>query len=88
MNFINKIIITSLGLERVSGEYNRTQQTEEVFISNEGNFIELTIDGWFLVDKITNEQIFLFDKDFKNVYLVGDCIEPIPTFSVFFNQVT
>jgi hypothetical protein len=88
MNYINKIIITSSGLERVNGAYIRNSSTDRRFLAATGCFIEQTCEGWYLVDYTTNEQVFLFDFSFENVFVAGDGITPLPIFTIQTSEIT
>ena len=78
---IQKITITNAGANTSNGTYIR--QTEKRFNCEENeNHIELTVDGWLLIDHSLDEQTYMFDIDFQNVFSVGDCIEPVPNFSI------
>jgi hypothetical protein len=78
----NKILIKNAGVYSSNGEY--VFSDENTYISN-NNHIEKTADGWFLVDGTINDQTYMFDFNFENVYAVGDCIEPVPEFELFFD---
>jgi hypothetical protein len=77
-----KIIIKNAGISSSDGEYIK-RDNEEWFDCNNGNHIEHTIDGWFLVDSTISDQTYMFDKNFENVFAVGDGITPLPEFNVY-----
>lgn len=76
-----KILVRNAGAPSSNGEY--VLSSENIYISN-NNHIEKTVDGWFLVDGTINDQTYMFDFNFENVYAVGDCIESVPEFELFF----
>lgn len=79
----NKILIKDAGVLSSNGEFFLSK--EDWYIGPNNNHIEKTVDGWFLVDGSINDQTYMFDFDFKNVYAVGDRIEPVPEFELFFD---
>ena len=82
MTIPNKILIKNAGVSTSNGEYILSNQNW--YDGENNNHIEKTIDGWFLVDGTVTDQTYMFDFDFKNVYAIGDCIEPVPDFELFF----
>lgn len=86
LNFIKEIIVTGAGFTSSNGTYTRDSGGDTWFVSSNGNHIEHTVDGWFLVDNTVNDQTYMFDNSFKGVIAVGDCIEPVPTFELVYSD--
>jgi hypothetical protein len=85
MDFVYKIILENAGANTSNGEYTRDSGENTWFYSENGNHIEPTVEGWYLVDTTLKEQTYMFNHDFKSIYAVGDCIYPLPNFLVFKN---
>jgi hypothetical protein len=85
MDHIEKIILQNGGIETSNGEYIRNPNEDYWFFSENGSHIEKTIEGWYVFDAVLNEQTYMFDENFKNIYAVGDCIIPTPDFLIFKN---
>jgi len=56
------------------------------FTGPNNNHIEPTVDGWYLIDKVVDDQTYMFDHDFQSVIAVGDAIEPIPSFELVYSE--
>lgn len=82
---IKKIIIQNAGLNSANGEYIRNLENSSFFNGPNGNYLELTVDGWYLIDTTINEQAYWFSENFDKVGGAGDGIMPIPSFQTFNN---
>jgi hypothetical protein len=85
-NFIKDIILTGAGVETSNGVYTRESGGNTWFYSENGSRIEPTVDGWFLIDKIVDDQTYMFDHNFQTVISVGDCINPVPSFELVYSE--
>ncbi len=85
-NYIKDIILTGAGVESSNGTFTRESGGMSWFYSENGSHIEPTVDGWFLIDKIVDEQTYMFDKDFQTCIAVGDAIEPVPSFELVYSE--
>jgi hypothetical protein len=56
------------------------------FYSENGSHIEPTVDGWYLVDSVIDDQTYMFDHNFQTVTAVGDAIEPVPSFELIYSE--
>jgi len=86
MNYIKEIIITGAGVESSNGTFTRKGGGLSWFFSENESHIEPTVDGWYLVDKVINEQTYMFDHNFQSVTAVGDAIEPVPSFELIYSE--
>jgi hypothetical protein len=82
MNNIQKIKIQGAGVSTSNGEFVRNTGGNTWFYSDNNSHIEHTVDGWFLIDSVINDQTYMFDHNFQTVIPVGDAIEPTPTFEI------
>jgi len=82
---IEKIIITSAGVETSNGVYERVAEKKFICVENQ-NSINLGIDGWTLNDTTVDDQTYMFDKDFNIVFSIGDCIEPSPNYELIYSE--
>ena len=86
MKIPQKISIENAGVSTSNGQYLISNTNQNWFDGPNNNHIEKTVDGWFLVDGTLSEQTYMFENDFKKLHAVGDCILPIPNFSVHFDD--
>ncbi len=80
---IKRIIIENAGVLTSNGEYIRNEENPTIFNGPNGNQLELTVDGWYLVDAIVNDQTYWISEDFDKIGGAGDNIMPIPSFETF-----
>jgi hypothetical protein len=85
-NFIKDIILTGAGVESSNGTFTRESGDMSWFYSENGSHIEPTVDGWYLIDKIVDDQTYLFDHNFQSIIAVGDAIEPVPSFELVYSE--
>ncbi len=81
-NYIKEIIVTGAGVETSNGTYTRNSGDETWFYNENGSHIEPTVDGWYLIDSVIDDQTYMFDYNFETVIAVGDAIEPTPSFEL------
>jgi len=82
MRIPKKFIVSGAGVASSNGEFIKNNLNSDFFYNQNGSHIELTADGWLLMDKIVDEQTYLISTDFNNVQAAGDCILPVPTVEV------
>ena len=85
-NFIKEIILTGAGAETSNGTFTRESGGMSWFYSENGSHIEPTVDGWFLIDSVIDDQTYMFDFNFQTVIAVGDAIEPVPSFELVYSE--
>ena len=85
-NFIKEVIVTGAGVESSNGTFTRESGGMSWFYSENESHIEPTIDGWFLIDSIVDDQTYVFGHNFENVISAGDCIEPLPSFELVYSE--
>lgn len=86
MDYIQTIVIQNAGAPSSNGIYSRDSGGNTWFYSGNGSHIENTVDGWYLIDAVRQEQTYLFDENFETVTAVGDVILPVPTFELFYSE--
>jgi hypothetical protein len=86
MSYIKDIILTGAGVNSSNGTFTRESEGLSWFYSENGSHIEPTVDGWYLIDKVVDEQTYMFDHDFQTVTAVGDAIEPVPSFELVYSE--
>jgi hypothetical protein len=86
MAFIKDIIVTGSGVETSNGTFTRESGGLSWFYSENGSHIEPTVDGWYLIDSVVDDQTYMFSQDFETVTAVGDAIEPVPSFELVYSE--
>ena len=85
-NFIKQVIVTGAGVGSSNGTFTRESGGLSWFYSENGSHIEPTIDGWFLIDSVVDEQTYIFGHNFESVVAAGDAIEPVPSFELVYSE--
>lgn len=80
---IREIILTGAGVQTSNGVYERVSNEKFICTENQ-NRIALGVDGWTLTDSTSDDQTYMFDKEFTTVFAVGDCIEPVPNYELVY----
>ncbi len=86
MAFIKDIIVTGAGVETSNGTFTRESGGLSWFYSENGSHIEPTVDGWYLIDSVVDDQTYMFDQNFETVIAVGDAVEPVPSFVFVYSE--
>jgi NAD-dependent SIR2 family protein deacetylase len=85
-NFIKEVIVTGAGVSTSNGTFTRDSGEDTWFYSENGSHIEHTVDGWFLIDSVVDDQTYVFGHNFESVISAGDCIEPVPSFELVYSE--
>jgi hypothetical protein len=85
-NFIKEVVVTGAGVETSNGTFTRDSGGNTWFYSQNNSHIEPTVDGWFLIDSVVDDQTYVFGHNFENVIPAGDAIEPVPSFELIYSE--